>query len=105
MLRLILAFEKIDKSQMSRATEEAAKTIDATPSLGADDRPESENYEKHINSVMTIDMSLLPMFTELLKEDRMQAVDFANRIKRREIKIIASYALMIDSMRSVASSK
>lgn len=105
MLRLILAFEKIDKFQMSRATEEAAKTIDATPSLGADDRPESENYEKHINSVMTIDMSLLPMFTELLKEDRMQAVDFANRIKRREIKIIASYALMIDSMRSVASSK
>jgi len=101
LLQLIPAYQKIDKDQIFEITRITAKTIDAVPSLNVEDKPESENYRKYVNSAIAIDISLLSTFSEFLKLNKMEAINFSNRINKKEFKIITSYALMTDGLRSV----
>ena len=97
-IRLIPTIQKIDKSRISEIAGKTAKAIDSMPTLNIDDKPGTENYEKYVTTVMAMNWNLLPIITELVKGNKNEAIDFANRINRKEIKVIAGYALAVDSL-------
>jgi tetratricopeptide (TPR) repeat protein len=101
LLRLILAFHKIDKAGVSGVVEVTAKCIDSIPTLGPEDKPETEKYKQYIGSIMAIDINIMPIFTELLKTNRTEALNLASRVNKKEVKIIANYTLMVDSLTSL----
>ncbi len=100
LFRLISTIQEIDKTRISEVTAKTAKVIDQIPTLAIDDKPETKNYENYVTSVMVINHNLLPVISKLAKEDINEATDFANRINRKEIKIIASYALLVESFKA-----
>ncbi len=63
-----------------------------------EDKPQTENYKNYVTSVMIINWNLLPALTNLIKENRSEATNLANSITKKEIKIIADYALMTNSI-------
>jgi hypothetical protein len=101
LLRLLVSFQKIDKDKVSGVSENIAKLIDALPTLNPDDKPGSENHIKYMNSIMAINANLLPVFNELLKKNRLEALNFASRINRKEVKIITGYALTAEMLENL----
>lgn len=98
-IRLVPTTQRIDKSRVSEVAAKTAKAIDKIPTLNVEDKPGTENFEKYVISVMAINWNLLPVISELAKANRNEAVDFAGRISRKEIRIVADYALLVDLIR------
>lgn len=82
LFRLVLAFQKINGSRVSEMTEITAKAIDTTPTPNPEDKPDSENYQKYVTSIMAVNWNLLPVISELLKNNRNEAISFASRLNR-----------------------
>ncbi len=97
LIRLIPAFQKIDKARISEVTEKTAKAIDAIPLPDVEDKSESENYKNYVGLIMATNYNLLPVMQFLVKENKNEAINFANRLNKREVKIIANYTLLTDS--------
>ncbi len=91
---MISSIQEIDKSRISEIAAIIAKNIDDIPTLGIDDKPETENYKNYVSSMMAINYNLLPVMSKLAKENKNEALNFADRINRKEIKIVANFALM-----------
>lgn len=98
LINLIPIAQKIDQNRVFELSKLTAKSINAIPTLNVDDKPQTENYKNYVTSVMNINRALLPALTSLIKENRSEAISFANRIDKKEIKIIADYALMTNSI-------
>lgn len=99
LLRLIPAFQKMNRTQLSDVREKTAKAINSLPTLNVEDKPETENYKKYVGSIMAIDINLLSTMNYLIKENRNEAANLADGINRREVKIIADYTLLTDSVK------
>ena len=97
-ISLISAAHKIERNRVSDLSELTAKSINAIPTLNVEDKPQTENYKNYVTSVMTINRVLLPALTSLVKENKNEAINLANAINKKEIKIIADYALMTNSV-------
>lgn len=95
---LLFAIQKIDKSRLAEVTAKTAKTINDIPALNIDDKPGTANYKKYVALVMTTNWNLLPFISQLAKENKNEAIYFTDRINKREIKIIADFALSADSL-------
>lgn len=100
LFRLISAIQKIDKTRIVETTAETAKAINSIPTLAVDDKPGTKNYENYVNSIMVTNYNLFPVITALAKEDTNEAIDFANRIGKKEIKIVADFALSVESLKA-----
>lgn len=100
LFRLISAIQAIDKTRIAEVTAKTAKVIDEIPTLAIDDKPETKNYENYVTSVMVTNHNLLSVISKLAKEDVNEARDFANRINRKEIRIIADLALLVESFKA-----
>jgi hypothetical protein len=68
--------------------------------LTVDDKPGSKNYENYVNFVMATNYNLLPVITMLAKEDINEAMNFVNRINKKEIKIVADFGLSVESLKA-----
>lgn len=97
LFRLIPAAQKIDPSRLSDVTSITAKSIDRLPTLNPEDKPETENFKNYVSTIMAINYNLYPVITALAKENKIEAADFANRINRKEVRIVADVALAISS--------
>lgn len=97
-INLIPAAQKIERNRVSELSKLTATAINAIPSLNVEDKPQTENYKNYVTSVMDINRILLSALTSLIKENRSEVVDLASGINKKEIKIIADYALMTDSV-------
>jgi hypothetical protein len=49
---------------------------------------------------MVTNYNLFPVITALAKEDTNEAIDFANRIGKKEVKIVADFALSVESLKA-----
>ncbi len=94
LLRLIPTFQQINKTELPDITEKTAKAINSLPTLDIDDKPETENYKKYVGSIMAIDVNLLSTMSYLVKENKSEAVNLADRINRREVKIVADFTVL-----------
>lgn len=102
LLSLVSAARQIDRSRISEATTAAARAFDRLPTLNADDKPETENYKNYVASMMTINSGLYRTISALAETDKNEAANFASRINRKEIRIVADLALALDAIDSEA---
>lgn len=98
LIRLVLVAQRIDKSRISEVTNITAKAIDRIPTLDADDKPGTENFKNYISLITTVNYNLYPIISRLAKENRNEAMDFASRINRKEVRIAADLALAVDEI-------
>ncbi len=100
LLSLISAAQQIDPNRVSEVAAVTAKAINALPTLNADDKPETENYKKYVASLMAINNNLYRAISTLAQDNKTEAANFASRINRKEIRIVADLALAIDAVDS-----
>lgn len=98
LLKMIPTAQKIDPSRVFEVNQMIARSINAIPSLNAEDQPETKNYQDYLKKIMTINLNLVPALTSLVKENRNAAADLASRIDKKEIKIVANFVLLTDSI-------
>jgi hypothetical protein len=98
LIRLIPVTQKIAPNLVFELNELLAKSIDTIPVLNVEDQPQTENYKNHVTLAMTIDWNLLPVLTDLIKVNKIAATDLANRINKKEIKIVADYVVLMNSL-------
>ena len=96
--RLISAAQKIDKSRISEITNITAKAIDRMPTLDAEDRPGTKKFTEYVSRTMAANTNVYSVMNALVKDNRNEAMDFASRINRKEIRITADLALAIDEI-------
>jgi hypothetical protein len=98
LIRLISTAQKIDPNRVPEVIENTAKAINGLPHLGVDDKSETDNYKKYVSSIMTINERLVPVFDQLVKRNKSEAIDFAARINTKEIKLMLNYTFLINSL-------
>jgi cell division septum initiation protein DivIVA len=97
LLMLIDDAAKIDKTQVPEVIVHAAKAINDFPTPGADDKPGTKNYERYVVFLMEADRALHPALLRLLAANKTQAIDLAERIQKREIRVFADMLVGIDA--------
>ena len=75
-----------------------AKAINDLPTPGPDDKPGTENFKKYIVTVMAINVNLNSIMNPLLKEGKAEAAEFAGRIQKREVRVMADMLIGIDAL-------
>lgn len=95
--RLISFIREIDKTRLEEAIPKTAKAIEEIPTLNPDDKPETKNYENYVTSIMVTNFNLLPIMKKLVKENKTEAIAFINLINRKEVRIIAEFALALET--------
>lgn len=98
LIRLISTAQKVDAARVPEVVEKTAKAVNAIPRPGANDKPETDGYRKYVSSVMTINERLTPVFAQLVKANKNEALDLSGRVEVKEIKLILNYTLLIDSL-------
>jgi hypothetical protein len=98
LVRLISAAQKVDPNRVPEVIENAAKAINGIPRLDVDDKPETDKYKKYVNSIMSVNELLMPVFDQLVKRNKTEAIDLAARINMKEIKLMLNYIFLIDSL-------
>lgn len=98
LIRLISTSQKIDPNRVPEIIENTAKAINGIPHLGVDDKSETDSYKKYVGSIMSINERLMPVFDQLVKRNKNEAIDFAARINTKEIKLMLNYTFLIDSL-------
>ena len=100
LLSMLPTAHRIDSGRLLELTQMIAKTINAIPSLNVEDKPDTKNYREYVTKVMDINWNLDSALRQLVKVNRGAAKDLADRIEKKEIKIIADQVLLIDSVTS-----
>ncbi len=100
LFRLISAAQQIEPSRISEITSITAKAVNALPTLNVEDKPGTENFNNYVSTMMAINFNLYSVTGSLAKANKNEATDFANRINRKEVRIVADFALAIDAIDS-----
>ncbi|MGB7201384.1 MAG: hypothetical protein WBD16_03850 [Pyrinomonadaceae bacterium] len=90
--------QKIDRNRISEIAVVTAKNINTIPTLNVEDKPGTENYKNYVTSVMIVNWNLLSALSKLVKENRTEASNLTDRINRKEIRVIADFVMMTDSI-------
>jgi hypothetical protein len=98
LLRMLPTTQKLDPARVFELSQLIAKSINTIPSLTIEDKPDTKNYQDYVRKMMAINFDLQPALTALVKVDRSAAADIADRIEKKEIRIIADYVLLTDSI-------
>jgi hypothetical protein len=105
LVDLISPFQKIDKDYLYNVTQATAKAIEALPKLDVKDEEGSVNYQNYVIEISNTNQEMPRIFKDLLKKNRQEALDFANRINRREYKIFLNYLLLIDELEAMSAKR
>lgn len=105
LIKMLPTVHKIDPNRIYELNELIAKSINNIPTPRVEDKPDTENYKNYVTSAMIINWNLLPALTTLVKGNKSAATDLANRINKKEIKIIADFVLMTDSVTQLTNQK
>jgi|CXWL01.1.fsa_nt_gi hypothetical protein len=95
----------VDSARADELTQMIAKKIGAIPTLNAEDKPNTKNYRDYVVKIMKINGNLFTVLTQLVKENRGAVADIGGRIEKKEIRIIADYVLLTDSIDSLPKQK
>jgi len=98
LIRLISTAQKVDPTRLAEVIGKTAKAINLVSRPGVDDKPDSDNYRKYVSSVLTINERLFPVFGQLIKRNKNEAVIFAAGIDMKEVKLMLNYAFLTDSV-------
>ena len=96
LFRLIPAAQTIDRDRVSETTAITAKAIDNFPTLNPEDKPGTDKFNEYTSTIMAINYNVNQVMRDLIKKNKSEANDFATRIIRKEVKIIANIVLAIN---------
>lgn len=96
--QLISAIEKIDNNRISELVEVTSKTINSIPTLNIDDKPDTNNYNKYVSNVMAINLNWSVLISDLATNRSNEVSNLAERINKKEIKIIAYIVLITNQI-------
>lgn len=97
LFRLISSAQKIDADRVSEATATTAKAIDNLSTLNPEDKPGTENFNNYVATIMAINVNVDSVMRDLVRKNKSEATDFAIRINRKEVKIIADIAVATET--------
>ncbi len=98
LFRLIPAAQTIDRDRVSETTAITAKAIDNFPTLNPEDKPGTDKFNEYTSTIMAINYNVNQVMRDLIKKNKSEANDFAIRINRKEVKIIADVVLAINQI-------
>lgn len=98
LLNFLPTAQRIDPIRVSEIAALAAKNINSIPLLDVEDKPGTENYRNYVTSMMIINWNLLPALSKLIKVNRTEVLNLAERVKKKEIRVIADYVVMTDAI-------
>ncbi|HXG85686.1 MAG TPA: hypothetical protein VNI84_16810 [Pyrinomonadaceae bacterium] len=98
LFRLISAARTIDADRISEVTAITAKTVDSFPTLNPEDKPGTDKFNDYVETIMAINYNVNQVMRDLVKKNKSEANDFAIRINRKEVKIIADVVLAINQI-------
>jgi len=75
-----------------------ARAINELPTPGIDDKPGTKKYTDYVFATMWMNYSLAATTTVLLSRDKTDASDLAERIQKREVRIVADLVLATDAL-------
>lgn len=101
LLGLVSAANMIDQSRLPEIISITAGAIDKMPTLNPEDKTGTENFKKYISTLLQTDFSLYIAVINLTLRNKNEAVNFANQIDRKEIRIAADLVLAINTFESV----
>lgn len=96
LFSLIPAAQTIDPDRVSETTAITAKEINNFPTLNPEDKPGTDKFNEYTSTIMAINYNVNQVMSDLIKKNKSEADDFANRINRKEVKIIADVVLAIN---------
>ena len=96
LFRLIPAAQTIDPDRVSETTALTAKAINNFPTLNPEDKPGTDKFNEYTSTIMAINYNVNQVIRDLIEKNKSEADDFANRINRKEVKIIADVVLAIE---------
>ena len=105
LIRLMATAEKIEPGKVQDVIDKIANSINTIPRPGVDDKPETENFKKYVSSIISINERLMPVFAQMVRSNRTEAMDLARRINVKDIKLMLNYAFLTDSIRLQAASR
>lgn len=98
LFRLLSSVILIDASRMAEVAALTAKLIEAVPALEVEDKPTTSRYQEYVRTAMVINYNLFPAIIELSQKNDSDAADFASRISRKEIRVVADLAILINEI-------
>jgi hypothetical protein len=98
LVRMLPTVQKIDKLDLPQAISMTARAINDYPTPGAEDRAGTSKYSNYVFNTMWLNMSLPRIMPLLLSTDRADAVDLAERINKREVRIVADLVLATEAL-------
>ncbi|HVE56400.1 MAG TPA: hypothetical protein VNB22_06190 [Pyrinomonadaceae bacterium] len=96
LFRLIPAAQTIDPDRVSETTALTAKAINNFQTLNPEDKPGTDKFNEYTSTIMAINYNVNQVMGGLIKKNKSEADDFADRINRKEVKIIADLVLAIN---------
>ncbi len=97
LFRLIPAAQTIDPDRVSVVTAITAKLINNFPSLNPEDKPGTANFNDYVSTIMAINYNVNQTMRDLYKKNKSEVNDFAIRINRKDVKLIADLVLAINT--------
>ena len=96
LFSMIPAAQTIDPDRVSETTALTAKAINDFPTLNPEDKPGTDKFNEYASTMLGINFNLNRVMRDLIKKNKSEADNFADRINRKEVKIIADLVLAIN---------
>lgn len=96
LFSLIPAAQTVDPDRVSETTALTAKAINDFPTLNPEDKPGTDKFNEYASTMLGISFNLNRVMRDLIKKNKTEADNFADRINRKEVKIIADLVLAIN---------
>lgn len=100
LVRALPVIQKAEKLSMPEAIMITAKAMSDLPTPGIEDKPGTKNYTDYVFALMWVNYGLATATTILLSRDKAEAIDLAERINRKEFRVVADLVLATDALDS-----
>lgn len=98
LVRALPVVQQIDRASMPEASLLAAKAINDLTTPGPEDKPGTRNYSDYITSIMWFSYSLPPLSAVMIRKNKADVADLAERIQKKEVRIVADLVLATDAL-------
>lgn len=108
LIRILTHLERMNKVLLPDATMLASKAVNDIPTPGADDKPGTPKYQGYITQLWSVNNAIGATINALYLKDRGTAVEFTERIMRKEARVAADLYIAMndfDAARKEAAKK
>jgi hypothetical protein len=98
LIRALPVVQQIDRTSMPDANLLAAKAVNDLPNPGPEDKPGTKKFIDYVTSIMWFSYSFPPISNVMIRKNKGDVADLAERIQRKEVRIVADLVLAMDAL-------